>query len=180
MWLGIKWKHCWVNSLRYILQSCNVALFCLLQPSYQKKSKSQRSNLELASDLCADLGVRLLQCRGSSRIASERIHRLSLIACYSILSHARVLIPRVSVSDPYAPRTEKQIPFYQGFILVMRHGPYLTLTAAFLFITVAIQVNTDVFTKHFSDLTAGRYSKPGPGILTVRKNCWRSMLIWSM
>lgn len=46
------------------------------------------------------------------------------------------------LSDPYAPRTEKQIPFYQGFILVMRHGPYLTLTAAFLFITVAIQVNT--------------------------------------
>lgn len=45
------------------------------------------------------------------------------------------------LSDPYAPRTEKQIPFYQGFILVMRHGPYLTLTAAFLFITVAIQVN---------------------------------------
>lgn len=46
------------------------------------------------------------------------------------------------LSDPYAPRTEKQIPFYQGFILVMRHGPYLTLTAAFLFITVAIQVTT--------------------------------------
>uniref|UniRef100_A0A3Q3VVB6 Uncharacterized protein n=1 Tax=Mola mola TaxID=94237 RepID=A0A3Q3VVB6_MOLML len=41
--------------------------------------------------------------------------------------------------DPYAPKTEKQIPFYKGFILVMRHGPYLTLTAAFLFITVAIQ-----------------------------------------
>uniref|UniRef100_A0A671UG10 MFSD2 lysolipid transporter B, sphingolipid n=1 Tax=Sparus aurata TaxID=8175 RepID=A0A671UG10_SPAAU len=135
--------------------SCNVALFCLLQPSYQIKSKSQRSNLELASDLCADLGVRLLQCRGSSRIASERIHRLSLIACYSILSHARVLIPRVSVSDPYAPRTEKQIPFYQGFILVMRHGPYLTLTAAFLFITVAIQLiqsNFVLFCTYAADL----------------------------
>lgn len=67
--------------------------------------------------------------------------------------HAHILIPRVTVSDPYAPRTEKQIPFYQGFILVMRHGPYLTLTAAFLFITVAIQVNADVFMKHFSDVT---------------------------
>uniref|UniRef100_A0A671UIP7 MFSD2 lysolipid transporter B, sphingolipid n=1 Tax=Sparus aurata TaxID=8175 RepID=A0A671UIP7_SPAAU len=99
--------------------------------------------------------VRLLQCRGSSRIASERIHRLSLIACYSILSHARVLIPRVSVSDPYAPRTEKQIPFYQGFILVMRHGPYLTLTAAFLFITVAIQLiqsNFVLFCTYAADL----------------------------
>uniref|UniRef100_A0A8D3DB07 MFSD2 lysolipid transporter B, sphingolipid n=1 Tax=Scophthalmus maximus TaxID=52904 RepID=A0A8D3DB07_SCOMX len=27
--------------------------------------------------------------------------------------------------DPYGPRTEKQIPFHRGFILVMRHGPYL-------------------------------------------------------
>ncbi|KAM6954398.1 major facilitator superfamily domain-containing protein 2B [Aplochiton taeniatus] len=42
--------------------------------------------------------------------------------------------------DPYTPKTEKQIPFHQGFILVMRHGPYLTLTAAFLFISVAIQL----------------------------------------
>lgn len=67
--------------------------------------------------------------------------------------HSPVLIPRVTVSDPYAPKTEKQIPFYQGFILVMRHGPYLTLTAAFLFITVAIQVNANLFIKHFSDMT---------------------------
>lgn len=56
--------------------------------------------------------------------------------------HTRILIPHLTVSDPYAPKTEKQIPFHQGFILVMRHGPYLTLTAAFLFITVAIQVKS--------------------------------------
>uniref|UniRef100_A0A3P8R7F6 Major facilitator superfamily domain containing 2B n=1 Tax=Astatotilapia calliptera TaxID=8154 RepID=A0A3P8R7F6_ASTCA len=37
--------------------------------------------------------------------------------------------------------TEKQVSFQQAFVLVMRHGPYLSLTAAFLFITVAIQVN---------------------------------------
>ncbi|XP_036406257.1 major facilitator superfamily domain-containing protein 2B isoform X1 [Megalops cyprinoides] len=42
--------------------------------------------------------------------------------------------------DPYAPRTEKPIPFHKGFMLVMRHGPYLILTAAFLFISVAIQL----------------------------------------
>ncbi|CAJ1077455.1 major facilitator superfamily domain-containing protein 2B [Xyrichtys novacula] len=57
--------------------------------------------------------------------------------------------------DPYAPRTEKQIPFYQGFILVMRHGPYLTLTAAFLFITVAIQLvqsNFVLFCTYAADL----------------------------
>ncbi|TKS75910.1 Major facilitator superfamily domain-containing protein 2B [Collichthys lucidus] len=57
--------------------------------------------------------------------------------------------------DPYAPRTEKPIPFYQGFILVMRHGPYLTLTAAFLFITVAIQLvqsNFVLFCTYAADL----------------------------
>ncbi|KAM6992746.1 LOW QUALITY PROTEIN: major facilitator superfamily domain-containing protein 2B [Tautogolabrus adspersus] len=57
--------------------------------------------------------------------------------------------------DPYAPRTEKQIPFYQGFILVMRHGPYLILTAAFLFITVAIQLvqsNFVLFCTYAADL----------------------------
>uniref|UniRef100_A0A4W5K1S9 MFSD2 lysolipid transporter B, sphingolipid n=1 Tax=Hucho hucho TaxID=62062 RepID=A0A4W5K1S9_9TELE len=32
------------------------------------------------------------------------------------------------------------IPFHKGFILVMRHCPYLSLTAAFLFISVAIQL----------------------------------------
>ncbi|XP_038141975.1 major facilitator superfamily domain-containing protein 2B [Cyprinodon tularosa] len=42
--------------------------------------------------------------------------------------------------DPYGPKTEKQIPFMQGFLMVMRHGPYLILTAAFLLITVAIQL----------------------------------------
>lgn len=48
-------------------------------------------------------------------------------------------------------KTEKQIPFHKGFILVMRHGPYLTLTAAFLFISVAIQVGTLI--DPFSDMT---------------------------
>uniref|UniRef100_A0A8B9KVW7 MFSD2 lysolipid transporter B, sphingolipid n=1 Tax=Astyanax mexicanus TaxID=7994 RepID=A0A8B9KVW7_ASTMX len=42
--------------------------------------------------------------------------------------------------DPYAPKTEKPIPFHEGFVLVMKHGPYLILTAAFLFISVAIQL----------------------------------------
>uniref|UniRef100_A0A665VJC6 Major facilitator superfamily domain-containing protein 2B-like n=1 Tax=Echeneis naucrates TaxID=173247 RepID=A0A665VJC6_ECHNA len=48
-----------------------------------------------------------------------------------------------------------QIPFYKGFILVMRHGPYLTLTAAFLFITVAIQLvqsNFVLFCTYAADL----------------------------
>uniref|UniRef100_A0A8D3E923 MFSD2 lysolipid transporter B, sphingolipid n=1 Tax=Scophthalmus maximus TaxID=52904 RepID=A0A8D3E923_SCOMX len=47
------------------------------------------------------------------------------------------------------------IPFHRGFILVMRHGPYLALTAAFLFITVAIQLiqsNFVLFCTYAADL----------------------------
>uniref|UniRef100_A0A8C4I316 MFSD2 lysolipid transporter B, sphingolipid n=1 Tax=Dicentrarchus labrax TaxID=13489 RepID=A0A8C4I316_DICLA len=68
--------------------------------------------------------------------------------------HTHILISRVTVSDPYAPKTEKQT-FYKAFILVMRHGPYLTLTAAFLFITVAIQLvqsNFVLFCTYAADL----------------------------
>ncbi|TRY66122.1 hypothetical protein DNTS_029065 [Danionella cerebrum] len=42
--------------------------------------------------------------------------------------------------DPYAPKSDKAIPFHKGFILVMKHYSYITLTAAFLFISVAIQL----------------------------------------
>uniref|UniRef100_A0A8C9TAV9 MFSD2 lysolipid transporter B, sphingolipid n=1 Tax=Scleropages formosus TaxID=113540 RepID=A0A8C9TAV9_SCLFO len=35
---------------------------------------------------------------------------------------------------------KKSIPFQKGFVLVMRHGPYIILTASFLFISVAIQL----------------------------------------
>ncbi|KAM9703525.1 major facilitator superfamily domain-containing protein 2B isoform 2-T3 [Menidia menidia] len=57
--------------------------------------------------------------------------------------------------DPYAPKTEKQVSFRQAFVLVMRHGPYLTLTASFLFITVAIQLiqsNFVLFCTYAADL----------------------------
>lgn len=91
--------------------------------------------------------------------------------------HTHILIPRVTLLDPYAPKTEKQIPFYKGFILVMRHGPYLTLTAAFLFITVAIQVNSNVFIKHFSDMTLNvTVNGANPGsrkcIRVAGAQCW--------
>lgn len=76
------------------------------------------------------------------------------------------------LSDPYSPKTEKQIPFYKGFILVMRHGPYLTLTAAFLFITVAIQVNVHGVMTRFSGTTLNvTVNTPGSS---------RSMLIRSV
>ncbi|XP_032441151.1 major facilitator superfamily domain-containing protein 2B isoform X1 [Xiphophorus hellerii] len=47
--------------------------------------------------------------------------------------------------DPYGPKTEEQIPFVQGFLKVMGHGPYIILTAAFLLITVAVQLTQSNF-----------------------------------
>uniref|UniRef100_A0A3B4ABC0 Uncharacterized protein n=1 Tax=Periophthalmus magnuspinnatus TaxID=409849 RepID=A0A3B4ABC0_9GOBI len=61
----------------------------------------------------------------------------------------------VSVSSSSERRARCQVSFYKGFILVMRHGPYLTLTAAFLFITVAIQLvqsNFVLFCTYAADL----------------------------
>uniref|UniRef100_A0A8C2ZK68 MFSD2 lysolipid transporter B, sphingolipid n=1 Tax=Cyclopterus lumpus TaxID=8103 RepID=A0A8C2ZK68_CYCLU len=85
---------------------------------------------------------------GNNGSGAEIVRRL--VRSQDYLSHSVSVTP-----DPYAPRTEKQIPFHQGFILVMRHGPYLTLTAAFLFITVAIQLvqsNFVLFCTYAADL----------------------------
>uniref|UniRef100_A0A3P8R7U1 Major facilitator superfamily domain containing 2B n=1 Tax=Astatotilapia calliptera TaxID=8154 RepID=A0A3P8R7U1_ASTCA len=78
---------------------------------------------------------------------------LSAFPCWVLFDILLILIPRVS--DPYAPKTEKQVSFQQAFVLVMRHGPYLSLTAAFLFITVAIQLiqsNFVLFCTYAADL----------------------------
>uniref|UniRef100_A0A3P9PSN3 MFSD2 lysolipid transporter B, sphingolipid n=1 Tax=Poecilia reticulata TaxID=8081 RepID=A0A3P9PSN3_POERE len=47
--------------------------------------------------------------------------------------------------DPYGSKTEEQVPFVQGFLKVMGHGPYIILTAAFLLITVAVQLTQSNF-----------------------------------
>uniref|UniRef100_A0A3B3TP80 MFSD2 lysolipid transporter B, sphingolipid n=1 Tax=Poecilia latipinna TaxID=48699 RepID=A0A3B3TP80_9TELE len=55
----------------------------------------------------------------------------------------RVFIPHLS--DPYGSKTDEQVPFVQGFLKVMGHGPYIILTAAFLLITVAVQLTQSNF-----------------------------------
>ncbi|KAG2467701.1 MFS2B protein, partial [Polypterus senegalus] len=57
--------------------------------------------------------------------------------------------------DPYALKTDKPIPFLKGLQLVLKHGPYIKLTAAFLFISVAIQMvqsNFVLFCTYAADL----------------------------
>uniref|UniRef100_A0A3P9A1X5 Major facilitator superfamily domain containing 2B n=1 Tax=Esox lucius TaxID=8010 RepID=A0A3P9A1X5_ESOLU len=55
-------------------------------------------------------------------------------------SGAEIVKRIVHSQDFLSDAVSKQIPFHKGFFLVMRHGPYLTLTTAFLFISVAIQL----------------------------------------
>uniref|UniRef100_A0A8C6SI31 Major facilitator superfamily domain containing 2B n=1 Tax=Neogobius melanostomus TaxID=47308 RepID=A0A8C6SI31_9GOBI len=87
-----------------------------------------------------------------SWIVLGQIFSLSLTVCHLIRF---MLFTSVCYPDPYGPKSEKKTSFYQGFVLVMRHGPYLTLTAAFLFITVAIQLvqsNFVLFCTYAADL----------------------------
>ncbi|XP_048701602.1 sphingosine-1-phosphate transporter MFSD2B isoform X5 [Caretta caretta] len=47
--------------------------------------------------------------------------------------------------DPYALNSDKAIPFFKGLRLTMKHGPYLKLTASFLLISTAIQLEQSNF-----------------------------------
>uniref|UniRef100_A0A8B9KVI5 MFSD2 lysolipid transporter B, sphingolipid n=1 Tax=Astyanax mexicanus TaxID=7994 RepID=A0A8B9KVI5_ASTMX len=55
-------------------------------------------------------------------------------------SGAEVIRSLALSQDFLSHAVQKPIPFHEGFVLVMKHGPYLILTAAFLFISVAIQL----------------------------------------
>ncbi|XP_034622496.1 major facilitator superfamily domain-containing protein 2B [Trachemys scripta elegans] len=47
--------------------------------------------------------------------------------------------------DPYALNSDKGIPFFKGLRLTMKHGPYLKLTASFLLISTAVQLEQSNF-----------------------------------
>ncbi|XP_061846007.1 sphingosine-1-phosphate transporter MFSD2B isoform X3 [Colius striatus] len=57
--------------------------------------------------------------------------------------------------DPYALNSDRAIPFCKGLGLTMRHGPYVKLTASFLLISTAVQLeqsNFVLFCTHAADL----------------------------
>uniref|UniRef100_A0A8D0HHQ6 MFSD2 lysolipid transporter B, sphingolipid n=1 Tax=Sphenodon punctatus TaxID=8508 RepID=A0A8D0HHQ6_SPHPU len=57
--------------------------------------------------------------------------------------------------DPYALNSDKTIPFFKGLRLTMKYGPYVKLTAAFLLISTAVQLeqgNFVLFCTHAADL----------------------------
>uniref|UniRef100_A0A8C8RSF9 Sphingosine-1-phosphate transporter MFSD2B n=1 Tax=Pelusios castaneus TaxID=367368 RepID=A0A8C8RSF9_9SAUR len=47
--------------------------------------------------------------------------------------------------DPYALNSDKAIPFFKGLRLTMKHGPYWKLTASFLLISTAVQLEQSNF-----------------------------------
>ncbi|KGL80769.1 Major facilitator superfamily domain-containing protein 2B, partial [Tinamus guttatus] len=57
--------------------------------------------------------------------------------------------------DPYALTSDRAIPFWKGLRLTMKHGPYVKLTASFLFFSTAVQLeqsNFVLFCTHATDL----------------------------
>ncbi|XP_025923915.1 major facilitator superfamily domain-containing protein 2B isoform X2 [Apteryx rowi] len=57
--------------------------------------------------------------------------------------------------DPYALTSDRAIPFCKGLQLTMKHGPYVKLTASFLLISTAVQLeqsNFVLFCTHAADL----------------------------
>ncbi|XP_052544433.1 sphingosine-1-phosphate transporter MFSD2B [Tympanuchus pallidicinctus] len=57
--------------------------------------------------------------------------------------------------DPYALSSDRAIPFCKGLGLTMKHGPYVKLTASFLLISTAVQLeqgNFVLFCTHAADL----------------------------
>ncbi|NXA37619.1 MFS2B protein, partial [Eudromia elegans] len=57
--------------------------------------------------------------------------------------------------DPYALTSDRAIPFCKGLRLTMKHGPYVKLTASFLLISTAVQLeqsNFVLFCTHAADL----------------------------
>ncbi|NWR30830.1 MFS2B protein, partial [Tachuris rubrigastra] len=47
--------------------------------------------------------------------------------------------------DPYALSSDRAIPFFKGLGLTMKHGPYVKLTASFLLISTAVQLEQSNF-----------------------------------
>ncbi|XP_023780091.1 major facilitator superfamily domain-containing protein 2B [Cyanistes caeruleus] len=47
--------------------------------------------------------------------------------------------------DPYALKSDRAIPFCKGLALTMKHGPYVKLTASFLLISTAVQLEQGNF-----------------------------------
>ncbi|XP_029451868.1 major facilitator superfamily domain-containing protein 2B isoform X4 [Rhinatrema bivittatum] len=57
--------------------------------------------------------------------------------------------------DPYALNSDSVMPFFRGFKLTVKYRPYLNLTAAFLLISAAVQLeqsNFVLFCTHAADL----------------------------
>uniref|UniRef100_A0A8C6ZGB7 MFSD2 lysolipid transporter B, sphingolipid n=1 Tax=Nothoprocta perdicaria TaxID=30464 RepID=A0A8C6ZGB7_NOTPE len=71
------------------------------------------------------------------------------------LASVYVILFILLLSDPYALTSDRAIPFCKGLRLTMKHGPYVKLTASFLLISTAVQLeqsNFVLFCTHAADL----------------------------
>ncbi|XP_061316933.1 sphingosine-1-phosphate transporter MFSD2B isoform X2 [Pezoporus flaviventris] len=78
-----------------------------------------------------------------------------VIGCVYLLGIIILFLGVKEKDDPYALSSDRAIPFCKGLGLTMKHGPYVKLTASFLLISTAVQLeqsNFVLFCTHAADL----------------------------
>nr|XP_056712868.1 sphingosine-1-phosphate transporter MFSD2B [Euleptes europaea] len=81
------------------------------------------------------------------------------------------------IDDPYALSSGKTVPFFKGLRLTMKCGPYMNLTASFLLISTAVQLEQGNFVL-FCTHAAGLRSHFQNLVMTILVSAVLSMPFW--
>uniref|UniRef100_A0ABM5GL63 Sphingosine-1-phosphate transporter MFSD2B n=1 Tax=Pogona vitticeps TaxID=103695 RepID=A0ABM5GL63_9SAUR len=79
--------------------------------------------------------------------------------------------------DAYALNTDRRVPFFKGHLLAVKHQPYMKLTASFLLISTAVQVEQGNFVL-FCTHAAGFHSHFQNLVLTILVSAVASIPFW--
>ncbi|XP_054831291.1 sphingosine-1-phosphate transporter MFSD2B isoform X2 [Eublepharis macularius] len=79
--------------------------------------------------------------------------------------------------DPYALSSNKTVPFFKGLRLTMKYGPYVKLTASFLLISTAVQLEQSNFVL-FCTHAAGLRSHFQNLVMTILVSAVLSIPFW--
>ncbi|XP_015262821.1 PREDICTED: major facilitator superfamily domain-containing protein 2B [Gekko japonicus] len=106
-----------------------------------------------ASDHCSQnstVGFSSLQQNSSSLLSLAHGRNVYMIAAGVIggiylVSIVVLFLGVKEKDDPYALSSDKTVPFFKGLRLTMKYGPYMKLTASFLLISTAVQLEQGNF-----------------------------------
>uniref|UniRef100_A0A8C6JJF7 Sphingosine-1-phosphate transporter MFSD2B n=1 Tax=Melopsittacus undulatus TaxID=13146 RepID=A0A8C6JJF7_MELUD len=105
-------------------------------------------------------------------------HQVNLIIIISHPSPEKIVILCILLLlDPYALNSDRAIPFCKGLGLTMKHGPYVKLTASFLLISTAVQLEQSNFVL-FCTHAAGLHSHFQYLVVTILVSSAVSIPFW--